>query len=45
MKELSKPIGRETIGGPEISWWTYAVMYIVLIGIPVSIILIVLLTK
>jgi len=45
MKELSKPIGRETVGGPETSTGVYVLLYIALIGIPVLAFLIIFLTK
>ncbi len=45
MNELSKPIGRETVGGPETSTGVYVLLYIALLVIPVSIFLVILLTR
>lgn len=44
MNELSKPIGRETAGGPEMSGGVYVLLYIGLLVIPVSAFLVILLT-
>lgn len=43
--DLSKPIRRETVGGPKTSTGIYVLLYIALIGIPVLAFLIILLTK
>jgi len=43
MKELSKPIGRETVGGPETPGYVYVLLYIALLVIPVSAFLVILL--
>ena len=43
MNELSKPVGRETVGGPEMSGEVSMLLYIALLAIPVSAFLVILL--